>query len=78
MLEHDDAADRLLDKLRAFVNELPEDERLVFAALVGPAIELAHGNTDEVSGFDLTWDTHRLPEALVDAIRGRDLRVEGW
>jgi hypothetical protein len=78
MTDPDDAAERLLTKLRDFAGHLPADERQVLAALIGPGIELAHSEPAEVEGFDANWSSSRLPASLVDAVRGRDLRIEGW
>lgn len=36
-------AERLLAKVRAFVAGLDDDERQLFAALIGPGVALAHG-----------------------------------
>ena len=60
-----DAADRLILKLRAFVNgDLGDDERALFAALIAPGVAQAY-DEDEVSGFAMTdWSSNRLPAAL--------------
>jgi len=69
-------AERLLDKLRRLVEaELDDDERALFAALVAPAIVAAYGDA-EVVGF-ADWSNDRLPGALADAIRNRQVRIEG-
>ena len=78
-----DAAERLLTKLRVFADGLDPDERTILAALIGPGIEVAHADDDpvgdnEVEGYGGTWSAGRLPEQLVAAVRGRDLRIEGW
>jgi hypothetical protein len=80
-----DAADRLLDKLRAFAAELDPDERVLLAALLAPGIDAAWSpdpdgepGDAEVAGFAVSWSPTTLPQHLTDAIRARDLRVEGW
>ena len=71
-------ADRLMDKLRAFVsNELSDDERTLFAALIAPGVAQAYVE-EEVQGFAMTdWSPSALPSALAEAIRLRNIRVEG-
>jgi hypothetical protein len=70
-------ADGLLDKLRDIVaNTLNDDERALFAALIAPGIALAYGEA-EVEGFALEWSSAALPAALVDAVRNRQVRIEG-
>lgn len=73
----DDAAERLLTKLRAFAAGLTDDEREVFAALVGPGVAMAHRDEDDVEGFTSTWEPRRLPERLSATIREHDVRVVG-
>jgi hypothetical protein len=70
-------ADGLLDKLRDIVaNTLNDDERALFAALIAPGIALAYGEA-EVEGFALEWSSAALPAALADAVRDRQVRIEG-
>jgi hypothetical protein len=71
-------ADRLMDKLRAFVShELSDDERTLFAALIAPGVAQAYVE-EEVQGFAMTdWSPSALPSALAEAIRLRGIRVEG-
>lgn len=38
-----EVAERLLSKVRAFVAGLDDEERQLFAALIGPGVALAHG-----------------------------------
>jgi hypothetical protein len=77
MSESDDAADRLLAKLRAFADGLEPAERALLAALLAPGISKAHDD-DEVEGFGLVeWTPSRLPAALADAVRRADIRIEG-
>lgn len=71
------AADRLLDKLRRLATEsLDDEERALFAALIAPAIAAAYGEA-EVQGFDSMAVATVLPNALTDAIRGREISIQG-
>lgn len=71
------SGEKLLEKVRAFVLELPGDERALFGALIAPGIAQAYIE-DEVSGFAMTdWSTARLPAALSEAIRQSGIRVLG-
>lgn len=71
-------AERLLGKLRAFVtDQLSDDERPLFAALIAPGVAQAYAE-DDVHGFAMTeWSASALPEALAEAIRHSDIRVVG-
>lgn len=71
------AAERLIEKLREFASTLGSEERQLLAALLAPGIDAAWGEP-EVTGFELDWTPGALPSHLAEAIRGRDLRVEGW
>jgi hypothetical protein len=73
-----DAAERLVEKLRRFVSdELDEEERPLFAALIAPGVARAYGEV-EVEGFELTeWEPDALPRTLVEALREAGVRVEG-
>ncbi|MDQ6728539.1 MAG: hypothetical protein M3066_20610 [Actinomycetota bacterium] len=74
------AAERLLAKLRHFIaTELDQDERALLGALVAPGVARAHPDPDaEVQGFAAGgWAPGDLPEALVNALRDADVRVEG-
>jgi hypothetical protein len=75
----DEPARSLLDKVRRFVQQdLTDEERALFAALIGPGVARAHLDADEVVGFDsATWLPDALPQHLSDEIRTRDLRIEG-
>lgn len=79
--DQDDAAHRMLNKLRQFVDqELAPDERQALAALLAPGVASAYQNddVDEVVGFQApTWMPEALPEHLSEAIRDRDLHIEG-
>ena len=70
-------ANGLIDKLSSFVSTLDVDERKVLAALLAPGIDAAWGDPAEVSGYSLDWDPGVLPSYLGEAIRGRNLRIEG-
>lgn len=79
-----DPAERLLEKLRRFIEEeLDPEEAGLLAALVAPGIANAHAPDDEVVGFDqgsggpAEWRPGALPDALANAVRGRNLRIEG-
>jgi len=71
------AANGLIDKLSSFAATLEADERKVLAALLAPGIDAAWGDPSEVSGYSLDWDPGVLPSYLGEAIRGRNLRIEG-
>lgn len=73
-----DAAERLLDKLRAFIaGELDDDERALLGQLLAPGISHAYP-VDEVEGFGVTeWSATALPSALSEAVRNRGVRVVG-
>jgi hypothetical protein len=74
----EDAVRSLLEKLRAFIaNELDDQERALFAALLAPGVAQAYEG-DEVEAFGLTiWSPGTLPEALASALRESGVRVEG-
>ena len=73
-----DAAQRLLVKVRRFVTEeLDETERVMFAALVAPAIARIWAE-EEVEAYQLsTWAPAALPDALRTALREGGVRVVG-
>ncbi|HLN17474.1 MAG TPA: hypothetical protein VK277_12085 [Acidimicrobiales bacterium] len=69
-----EAAERLLDKLRAFVvNDLNEEEATLLAALLAPGMALATAEEQEVVAFgsEDDWRPGALPRALVEAVRGQ-------
>lgn len=70
------AAD-FLEKMRAFAEGLDPEERALLAALIAPGVDAAWGES-EVSGFGMEWNPSLLPNHLADAIRDRNLRIEGW
>jgi hypothetical protein len=69
----------LLSKLRDLViNQLDDEERAMFAALIAPAIARVYDEEAEVAGFAVAaWSPEALPEALRAAIRGRHIRIVG-
>lgn len=72
------AAERMLEKVRDFVREeLDDEERRLFAALVAPGVARAYGE-DDASGFGLVeWRPSAVPSSLVDALRKDGVRVVG-
>jgi hypothetical protein len=72
------AADRLVEKIRRFVSEeLDDDERPLFAALIAPGVARAYDET-EVEAFEaVEWDRAALPDSLVRSLRESGIRVEG-
>lgn len=80
-MEHNvpqETAERLLDKVRGFVDTLDDDERAVFAALVAPGVAQAYRSEDDVVGFgEVGWSPDALPESLVRVLREQGVRVEG-
>ena len=74
----DDAAVRLLAKIREFVaSELDDEERELFAALLAPGVAQAYDET-EVAGFAaIDWSDKPFPEALGKALRDARIRVTG-
>lgn len=69
----------MLEKLSRFIaDNLDPDERRALAALLAPGVARAHEPEDEVVGFGSSdWFPNTLPDALSDAIRDRDVRIEG-
>jgi hypothetical protein len=80
--DDDAVAARLLDKLRAFVGSLDDEERAVMAALLAPGVASAYAEPEpdpDVVGFGMAsvaWKPTRLPDALTGRIRSQHLRVE--
>lgn len=72
------AADRLLAKIRAFVTEqLDDEEAVLFAALVAPAVAGAYLDYGSGPGADVDWRPEALPDALVAAVRDGGIKVVG-
>lgn len=73
-----DIAQRVLAKVQAFVrDELDDEERLLFGALVAPGIAQAYRD-DDVEGFAAApWAARLLPEDMAEAVRDRGVRVTG-
>jgi hypothetical protein len=80
--DDDAVATRLLEKLRAFVGALDDDERAVMAALLAPGVASAYTEPEpepEVVGFGMgtaVWQPERLPDSLTGRIRDQHLRIE--
>jgi hypothetical protein len=84
--DDDAVATRLLEKLRAFVGSLDDDERAVMAALLAPGVASAYTGEEpepelepDVVGFAMPtvpWQPERLPGALSGRIRDQHLRIE--
>lgn len=80
-----DAANRLFSKLREFTAGLDPEERALFSALLAPGVASAYSDADDdVTGFSMDdeddvvmWSPQRLPDALADVVRDRNVRVEG-
>ncbi len=73
-----DVAQRVLQKVQVFVrDQLDDEERLLFGALVAPGIAQAYRD-DEVEGFEAApWAAGLLPQDMADAVRERGVRVAG-
>lgn len=74
----DDTAERLLEKVRHFADSLEDEERPMFAALIAPGVAAAWNDEDDVAGFGVAWQPSQVQDHLREAIRTRNLRVEGW
>lgn len=75
-----EAAQRLLGKLRKFIEEeLDDEESALMAALVAPGVASVYAPEPEVSGFSQSaqWLPSALPDALATAIRDRNIHIEG-
>ena len=68
----DDAA-ALIDRLRAFADELGPGQRQLLAALLAPGIDAAWRWTPGRS--EVGWSRTALPEHLVAAVQHRRLRI---
>jgi len=77
MSEVVDVNEQLFAKLREFVAGLDDEERNVFAALIGPGVAAAYRDPDEVEAYTLSWEPTRLPDHLAAAIRAKALRIVG-
>ena len=75
--EMDEAAERLIEKVRTFAESLDEVERPLFAALIAPGVAAAWSDSDEVEGFGSAWSATRVQRYLQSAIRNQNLRIEG-
>ncbi len=75
-----DASGRLIEKIRRFVREqLDEEERVLFGALVAPGIAAAYRDAStEVEGFVLTdWAPSSIPDDLARKLREKGIRISG-
>ena len=65
-------------KIRDFVaQQLNEEERTLFAALLAPGVAQAYDET-EVGGFAMVeWSSGDFPDALARALRQAQIRVTG-
>ncbi len=75
-----EASIRLIGKIRRFVHEeLDEEERVLFGALVAPGIAAAYKDaSSEVEGFVLTeWAPGSIPAHLARSLREKGIRVIG-
>jgi hypothetical protein len=75
-----DASRRLIEKIRVFVrNDLDEQERALFGALLAPGIAAAYKDAStEVEGFVLTdWGPASIPENLARTLREQGIRISG-
>lgn len=80
-----EAAQRLLDKLAAFIaDELDDEEKAMFAKLLAPGVALAYQTPPlidvEAAGggaIDVEWQPSALPDALAEALRERGVHVVG-
>lgn len=70
-----DAADAaaLIDRLRAFADELGPGQRLLLAALLAPGIDAAWRWAPGRAGAG--WSRAALPEHLAAAVRQRRMRI---
>lgn len=75
--EDTDAATRLLGQMREFAQGLADDERELFAVLVGPGMQqLTEG--DEVTGFGsdaVRWEPGSLRAKLADAVQDSEWQI---
>ena len=80
--EADAVVSSALEKLRTFVDELPEAEREVLAALLAPAVAQAFAGPTrdaDVAGFHMPatvdWTPSALPASLSDQLRARRWQI---
>ncbi len=75
-----DASARLIEKIRWFVgDQLDDQERALFGALLAPGIAAAYEDAStEVEGFSLMdWAPARIPEQLARTVREKGIRISG-
>lgn len=68
-----ETAERLLTKVRSFVAGLDDDERRLFAALIGPGVSLAHRATGQSGSAAVTGG-----RADPDGERDEDVSGHDW
>ena len=73
----DQAAERMLEKVRVFAGSLDAEERSLFAALLAPGVAAAWVEDEEVEGFGIVWSNTRVQRHLREAVRKGKLRIEG-
>jgi hypothetical protein len=74
----DEAAVRLIDKLRDFSDSLSVEERVLLGVLLAPGIVRAYDASPEVTGFAmLEWSPDALASSLGRALRGAGIWVSG-
>jgi len=72
-----DAATRLLDQMRDFAKGLADDERELFAVLVGPGMQQLT-EPDDVTGFGadgVRWEAGSLRDRLSHAVQESEWQI---
>ena len=69
------SAEKLIGKVQKFIETLDEDERALFAVLIGPGVEALQA--DEVAGFaqSTTWEPGSLRAQLAAAAETSGMQV---
>ena len=72
----DEPAVSLLAKVRDFAQSLDDDERELFAVLIGPGVEALSGG-DEVEGFGRrgAWEPGSLRDRLSGAVENSEWQI---
>ncbi len=76
--QQSDAAARLLGRLREFSMDLEEDERELFAVLIGPGIQELTHDGDDVTGFGaegVRWEPGSLRSQLAAAVEASEWQI---
>ncbi len=72
------AAVRLIEKLRAFNATLEPDERVLLGVLIAPGVVRAYDAIPEVTGFAIVeWSPDALASSLGSAMRDAGVSVSG-